>query len=238
MWIIDYFKSVGLVFLLEVITVVIGLYFLYTRKLSKTVKLYIYLISLILLVEVLALYTAVGYFSDYKYFSIVEGTRFAANFWLYNILEVFTIGFFLYYFGRLLTSNKSKKLLFGLGSAFVLSSIIVFLIKDDIFFTQVSAFVTILGAFLLLISIGFYLVELLQGNIKLKGQDRFPLFVVVGVGISYLASLPFLIYSDYYHSSGDKEFVDLYVKALQIINIIVYLIIINGFFICLPKKNN
>ncbi|HLS12554.1 MAG TPA: hypothetical protein VK050_10365 [Flavobacteriaceae bacterium] len=238
MWIIDYLKSVGLIFSLEIITVITGLYFLFTRKVSKTIKLYIYLISATLLVEILALYTAVAYFSDYKYFSIVEGTRFAANFWMYNIFEIVTIVFLLYYFGRLLTSKGYKKLLLGFGSVFVLSSIIVFIINDDAFFSQVSAFVTITGAFLLLISIGFYLVELLQGKIILKGQNRFPLFVAVGVGISYLASLPFLIYSNNYHSSGDQDFIDLYIRGLQIINIIVYLILINGFFICLSKKNS
>src|SRR5699024_7172316 len=105
MWIIDYLKSVGLIFSLEIITVITWLYFLFTRKVSKTIKLYIYLISATLLVEILALYTAVAYFSDYKYFSIVEGTRFAAKFCMYNIFEIVTIVFLIYYFSRLFTFN-------------------------------------------------------------------------------------------------------------------------------------
>lgn len=237
MWIIDYIKSTGFILLLEIITVGLGIYFLFNRKVSKTIKLYIYLLIVTLLVEVLALYTAVAYFSDYKYFTIVEGTPFAANFWLYNIFEVCTISFLLYYFGRLLTNRRNAFILLGLGIAFILSSIIVFIVTQGTFFGQVSSYVTISGAFLLLISIGFYLIELLQGKLSLKGQDKFPVFIVVGVGISYMASLPFLIYSSYYFNDSDREFVDLYVRALQIINIIVYLIIINGLFICLSKKN-
>src|SRR5690554_6418925 len=107
MWIIEYFKTTGFVLILEIIAVALGTYFLFTRKVTKTIKLYIYLLIVTLLVEVLALYTAVAYFSDYKYFSIIEGTPFVANFWMYNILEVFSVSFLLYYFGRLLTDRKS-----------------------------------------------------------------------------------------------------------------------------------
>lgn len=237
MWIIEYFKSVGLVLLVQIITVVIGFYFLCTRKVSKTIKLYIYLMGVTLLIEFLGLYTALGYFSDYKYFSIIEGTRFAVNFWMYNIFEVLSISFLLYYFGRLLTVKGYSQILLSLGVAFVLSSVMVFIINDVAFFNQTSIYVTITGAMLLLVSISFYLIELLQGKIVSNGQNKFPLFVIVSVGISHLGISPFLIYSNYYYSSGDMGFVDLYIRALQIINIIVYIIIINGLFICLSKKN-
>jgi len=156
---------------------------------------------------------------------------------MYNIFEVCYACLLLYYFGRLLTHKRSAFVLLGLGIAFVLSSILIFIVSKGVFFGQISSYVTITGAFLLLIGISFYLIELLQGKLSLKGQKKFPVFVVVGVGISYLASLPFLIYSSYYFNDSDKEFVDLYVRALQIINIIVYLIIINGLIVCLSKKN-
>lgn len=237
MWIIEYFKSVGLVLLIQVITVIIGLYFLFTQKVSKTIKLYIYLIASTMFIEFLGLYAALGYFSNYKYLPFIEGTRFAVNFWMYNIFEVFSISFLLYYFGRLLPTRKLTYVLLVLGIAFVVSSVIVFIINADALFNQTSIYVTITGVILLLIAIGFYLIELLKGKILLKGQDKFPLFVAISVGIAQLAISPFLIYSNYYHSAGDEEFIALYIRALQIINVIVYLIIISGFFVCLSKKN-
>lgn len=195
-----------------------------------------YFISLNLLIEVLALYSAIGYFTEYKYFGLVKETSFAANFWLYNLFEVFSVSFLLFYFGRLLKSKRSISILIGLGTTFVLSSLLVFIFNKTSFFNKMSSYVTITGSFLLLIGIGFYLIEVLKGKVFLKEQAKFPLYVMISAGISYLASLPFLIYSYTYHHSHQEEFVKLYIRALQITNIIVYFVIITGFVLCLSKK--
>src|SRR5690625_4574052 len=91
---------------------------------------------------------------------------------MYNIFEVCYACLLLYYFGRLLTHKRSAFVLLGLGIAFVLSSILIFIVSKGVFFGQISSYVTITGAFLLLIGISFYLIELLQGKLSLKEIGR------------------------------------------------------------------
>lgn len=233
---LEYFKSIKIILILEVITVLIGFYYLFSRKVSKAIKLYLYFLTFNLFIDIIVLYVATMYFGESNYFGFIDEVPFFANFWQYNFVEIIATSFHLYFFGRLLNDKKQVSLLKGLGVAFVLTSIFIFIFIEDVFFNQVSTFVTIGGSSLLLLAIFFYLMKVLEDQQIIKGQERFPIFIVGAAGIYHVASLPIFIYSYSDYNPESKDFVIFNMQAMEIIVVIVFLIYISGFCICLSKK--
>lgn len=235
---LEYLQSTGIILLLQIITVVIGVSYILTRQVTKSIKLYVYFLAFSLFVDFLSLYVAAKYFSESNYFGFIQESSFLANFWQYNFISVVATCFHLYFFGRLLSDKNLIILLKVLGVAFFLSSILVFIFKEGAFFEEVSSYVAIVGSLLLLLSSSFYLMEILNNKKPLLGQKRFPIFIVLATATYHLASLPVFIYS-YSEDRADKvEFIDFYIQVMKIIVIIVFLIYLSGFYICLSKKKN
>lgn len=187
-------------------------------------------------IEVIATYAPFAYFSDYEFFSFVKDTVFRKNRWLYNIYNIISPVFFVYYFRSYINNKIYRKLLLILASLFVISSV-VNLVLTDVFFKFESQYVNLAGAFLLFFSIVLFFFQLLKSDHILNLKRFLPIYIAIAVMLFYLCVTPLTIYSEFFTTStGNKLFVDLHVRILLYSNIFMYSFFILGFIICSRTK--
>jgi|TARA_R100000479_G_scaffold33554_3_gene14041 hypothetical protein len=222
---------------LVLFSAILGWYYIHANKKAKlATKYFVYFLLLTTLVEIIGAYAPIAYFSEYKYFSFVEGTLFEENYWLYNIYAL--ISFFIYvnYFKWHLENKLQRNLVSILLVLFVIGLIIDFSISGN-FFNGYSAFGDIAGTLLVLFSISLYYYQLLTSDEILNFNTSLPFYISIGAILLHLVLTPLFIYSGYFDSES-PEFVELYKRIVLFTNLLVYLLYSIGFIICLRKKDS
>jgi len=222
---------------METVAAVTGLYFLFTRKLKFVTKLFIYLLCLTVLVEIIATYSPIAYFSEYQFFGFVKDTSFVRNYWIYNIRMIIAYFVYTYYFRSYLKDQQSKKLLMVLLMVFVVTAI-VNLFSSDVFFTSFSAYSNITGSLLALLAIALYYYQFVNSDAILDVKKHLPVYISIGAMLLYFVLTPIFIYSRYFDIKENPDFVELYKTLLVVTNVLVYLIYTIGFIVCLRKNDS
>lgn len=227
-------NSLLIVNVFEIIAAVSGIYYLKKSNPTKWERYFVYYLWALTINEIIGLYTSIAYFSEYKYFSFVEGTPFSANYWLYNITTLIYFCFLILYFRSLITIGFWRKLLKIALYPFVLIAVLDFIINET-YFNENSKFVFFTGVLLLVISILVYYFELLKTDKIFSLKYNLSFYFSTGLLLFYVSIAPLLILSNYY-VSANEEFVE--IRKLIIIygNIFLYSLISIGFLIC-SKKN-
>lgn len=222
---------------MELFAAIAGVYYLKkVPVISKPSKRLVAFLWFTFFVEVIASYSPIAYFSDYKLFSFVEDSVFRRNRWLYNMYNIISPVFFVYYFQSYINNKVYKKLLYILASLFVLSSI-VNLSLTDVFFKFESQYVNLAGTFLLFFSIVLFFFQLLKSDHIINLKRFLPIYIAIAVMLFYLCVTPVSIYSEFFTTStGNQLFVDLHVRILLYSNIFMYSFFILGFIICSKTK--
>lgn len=200
------------------------------------IRTFVWFLWLTVFVEVTAMYTAVGYFSNYKYFSFIEGTPFAGNYWMYNIYSIIAFTVYISLFSLRLRSRNWKKGLLVTTGIFVISSII-YLFLTDVYFKAHSIFTFFLGSLLVLVSIGVFYWELLNSDELLSINRSVYFYISMGALVYHLGFVPLVIYSRYYNMES-PEFVKIYAFFLYGINYFLYSTYTLGFIICSGKRRS
>ncbi|WP_339611483.1 hypothetical protein, partial [uncultured Planktosalinus sp.] len=152
------------------------------------------------------MYPSIAYFSDYKYFSFVEGTKFSSNHWLYNITTLIYFCFLILYFRALIEIKFWRKFLKVALYPFVIISFLDFFINDT-FFTENSKFIFFTGVLLLVISILVYYFELLKTDKIFSLKYNLSFYFSIGLLLFYVSIAPLLLLSNYY-VSANEDFVE------------------------------
>lgn len=233
---IDYIGNTIPILLVEFLAAIVGIYYLKKEtRLKSSVHLVTFL-WLTLFVEVIGSYAPIAYFSDYKYFSFVEGTPFSKNYWLYNCFLIVSFSFFVYYFRSFIKSKKTRLLLKVLIFFFIFSSIIN-LLFSEVFFVGYSQYVTLTGTLLLFFSVVLFYFELLRSDFLLQLKQFLPIYISVGVLLYNLCVTPIDIFSNYF-SAGNDYFVKLKNDVYLYANIFMYVTFIVGFIVCSRRKKS
>ena len=161
-----------------------------------------------------------------------------SNYWLYNPYLIISVVFYIRYLSLNIQSGKFRFTLNLLSILYFVSSIISFLIVDDLFLGSYSAYGFIVGSVLILLSVSLYFYEVLQSDIILNFSKYFPFYVAIGVLVFHLSVTPLFIYSKYYSASKNPEFVKVYTNILMIANIFMYTCYTIGFVICFRKNKS
>ena len=223
--------------LLELTAFAAGIYFLKNRaNTSLANKVLIYFLGFTLLVELLAKYAAIAYFSEYEYFGFVKDTLFERTNWIYNIYIIIMYSFFIYYFGSLLISVKTKSIFKKLSFLFIVVSILN-LIFSGVFFKSSSVFISIIGSLLLLIVIIYFYFDLLKTDKIINLKKYLPIYISIGILIFILCETPLSIFSQYFKTIN-KSFIVLKTNILLLVNIIMYGTFITGFIITAKSNSN
>lgn len=231
----EYFlQNLFLVFILEIGAAVSGS--IYLKKISDHppgARLMVFYLWLVVFVEIVGLYAAYAYFSDYTKLGFIEGTPFERNYWWFNIYHVVKIIILSYFFIRQYGSLQKQKLFYVLTWIITISFIFdIFL--SDIFFTQYQFYSTVAGALYLIVLILIYYIELMESNRILNFYNSFVFYISIGMLVWHAMVTPLFIYSKYYRQTS-PEFVALYSIILQLANVFLYGVIILGFWVCKRK---
>lgn len=224
---------------IEILAALAGIYYLRkSASPSKNSKYFVLFLWFTVSVEVIASYVIVAYYSDYKYFSFVEGTPFRNNYWLYNIYNVLNFSFFSFYFTSFFKNKYWKNIFYALIISFIVASGSVIL-STGTFFESTPQFVTLTGTLLLFFSVVLFYFELLRSDMLLQLKRFLPFYISVWVLVFNLCIAPIDILSQYFSiEDGNELFVKLHLYVLFFANIFIYSTFIFGFLICSRKKKS
>src|SRR5680860_392174 len=123
---LEYFieKRLFIAYIFELIAALAGTFYLNkTKTQDKGLKLFVYNLWFILLIEMIGMYAAWNYFDDYKTFPGLRNSVFASNYWLYNSAKIIFLTVFFNVFISRISSFRLKKFLYGLTLFFIISAI-------------------------------------------------------------------------------------------------------------------
>ena len=232
----DFFLHAFPVTSIELFAALVGLFFIRKYKTNKATKYFSYFLLFTVLVEIVGAYAPVAYFTDYKYFSFVEGTVFEQNYWLFNAYTIISSCVYVSYFKWHLENKTQRKIINILLVVFVVGLLIEFIFSET-YFISYSAYGEMAGTILVLFSISLYYYQLLTSDEILKFNTSLPFYISIGAILLHLVLTPIFIYSRYFDAES-PEFVELYKRILLFTNLLVYLLYSIGFIICLRKRDS
>lgn len=193
-------------------------------------KVFVYYLWLIVVVEILGLYTVYAYFASNAFSDFIEETPFRRNYWLYNTFNLISYLVFFQYFIRQLRSLLLTRIFKTLGLLFFITATFN-LVFSGIFFEAYSAYTSILGTLILVLLILLYSYELLRSYRILEFYKDISFYISIGAMVWHLCATPLFIYSKYF-SLQSPDFVFLHTWVLRLANIVLYGAMIIGFIIC------
>lgn len=223
----------------EFIAAVTGTYYLLTVKDVPLInKIFVWFLWLTFVIDFSGLYMLFGYYSNYKYFGFVKGTRFVQNYWLFNSYHVVAYVAFLSFFITQISSAKWRKSLWTVTILFSMIAILN-LVFSGVFFTGYSALTAIGGTMLLLFCIGLFFYQILGSNKILNFYSDLSFYVALGALLWHVSIIPLFIYNKYGIMSSSPDFVNFYKGLLLGMNVFMYTCFAAGFIIqskIQPKK--
>jgi len=232
---LEYFlQNLFLVFILEVGAAISGSVYLKSIEDPPAgSKLIVFYLWLVVFVEVVGLYPAYAYFSDYTKLGFIEGTLLERNYWWFNIYHLFKTIILSYFFINQFESMRKQKLFYIMTWMIAFTFIFDFF-YSGIFFSQYPLYSTVAGALYLMVLILMYHKELMESFRILNFYSNIVFYISIGMLVWHAMVTPLFIYSKYYLRSS-PEFVDLHSTILQWANVFLYGIIILGFWVCRKK---
>lgn len=217
----------------EFIAAVTGLIFL--KKYSHTAaKYFIWFLVYVAFIDLLGGYTR--YIDTFSFLQFLKDTKFRTSHWWATVFwNIGSTLFFSFYYIKIL---KNKLFIFIVKIScllFVLLSLFSIIKNWDTFFNSFSPIITIMGAVVVILSISFYLIEILQ-NDKIVMFYKSINFIISSILLIWLiVTTPLVLYNLYY-STADWNFVLLRWQIFMFMNIFMYLAFAFAFIFCKPEK--
>ena len=233
----DYFIFSFSAFLFVIFSFIASIFFLKRNEPSRPLKLLVAYLGVVVLLEIIASYSVIGYYSKYQYFSFIENSPFRRNTWVYNFYDIINpiliCLYFLYYINNKFFKSIAKITLV----LYLLTSVYFQFVKTSFF--ENSSFVVIAGTFIILGVIFQFFYELLKSDLILQLKTHLPMYIAVGDFVFNLVNAPLAIFSDYFNvSTGNLLFVKLQVYIVLISNLFMYSCFIIGFLVCSKKMKS
>ena len=222
---------------LELLAAISGSYYLRTVKTPiRNSKLLVLFLWFTVFSEIFGAYSPLGYYSEYRYFSFIQGTVFQNNLWWYNLFALSNFAFFTYYFISFVNNRTVRFVAYICIVLYIIFSIGVYIITDSLF-SFTPDFIMVIGTLLVLMSVLSFYFELLRSNLLLQLKRLLPFYISVGALFFNLCVTPVDILSDRFTGAdGDSLFVQLHVIVLLFANLFLYTSFILGFVICSRTK--
>jgi len=215
----------------EFIAALAGSYYLWKIKNVPFInKIFVWFLWLTLVIDFSGLYMLFGYYSNYKYFAFVKGTRFVQNYWLFNSYHLIAYCAFLAFFISHLSSKKWRKRFWIITWLFSIIAILN-LIFSGVFFTGYAAFTAIGGTLILLFCIALFFFQVLRGDKILNFYSDLAFYVAIGALLWHVSITPLFIYNKYGIMSSSPDFVNFYKGLLLTMNVFMYGCFAAGFII-------
>ncbi len=231
----DFLFNMIPVILLELVAAITGVYYLRNTNARFAEKAFVLFLWLTVVVELVGTYAGIGYFTNYEYFGLVKDTPFRNNYWLYNIYQLLSYIFYVYFLSSWMLNKKLRKFLLVLSIVLIVSVVFDFATND--FFNTNSRVSTIFGSLLVLLAVFFFYLDLLNSNKPIAFKYYLPAYISIAILFHTLCFSPLDFLSNYFKTStGNQLFVSFRVYTLFILNILLYLTYTFAFIICSKKK--
>jgi hypothetical protein len=211
---------------------VVGIFY-YQKHKDRPTFYFVVFLGVTFFAEILGMY---AYLVQSGPLAFLRNTPFESNYWLGNLYGLVSYLFYINYFKWFLSSRKFIALLNWGSIVFLGLSFLEIIFSGDFFYRYIPIS-NIVGTLFVLLSIGFYYLELLKSDQILLVQKSLPFYVSVGALIFHLCTTPLFLYSFYYSNSIDPGFVSLYRQIIFGTNFVLYTIYTAGFLICFRKKD-
>lgn len=193
-------------------------------------RIFVWFLWLTLVVDLSGFYSAIGYYTNYKYFAFANGTKYIQNYWLYNIFKTIAFVFYFYFFIFQLKSRQLRKIMLWVTWIFFFTAWANYYFFTDIFLGY-SSFTAIGGTFILLLCIALYLYQILRSDKILDFYRELPFYVAIGTLLWHITITPLFIYNQFAIMHSSEDFVSMYLKILTLMNFIMYGSFTVGFLI-------
>ena len=212
---LDSFRN--LVLVSELMAAIFGT--IYFGKYKNTpLKYFLFLLWYIIITELTA-----GYASSTKTLGFINSEGIHYNYWFYNLLRIVTFCTMFYIYHQSISTAKFKKWIKLFAISYI-SMVIVNWSFIQNFAFEMSELPRILGSIFLIVSIIFYLIELLRSE-KIILYHRILLFwISVGFLLFYSGTIPFALkYNGYALIPGiHKLFLIIYILAILMYSIFTF----------------
>lgn len=185
-------------YILELIAVASGLFYLYGRKVTAPdVKLLVFLLIFVFVYDLTSITWALyGYVYDYEHVEFIKGTAFEGFYWIYNSCQVIAASLYSLYFVMQLRTRRYRRIILWLMAIYCISAVGSFFVGEE-FLSTTASYPYIVGSFLICFSIGVYYLEFVKSSRILKFKTELPLYVSIGLLISLLVMPPLFIYQKF-----------------------------------------
>ena len=222
----------------EILAAIVGI-LVYSKFRNTQVKYFIWILVGIAIIELIGGYTA--YLEEYDFLSSlkdkISGTWLEDNNWFYTIFwELGATLAFVYYFRSLLKNNIQRLIIKTTAAGFVVASMVIIASKFDEFFVKSFPAISIMSAFVIVLSVAFYLVQILQSDRLLNFYKSANFYFAATLLIWVLIITP-LIFYDVYFSWDDPAYVTLKYAIYLFSNIFMYLTFTMALIWCKPMNS-
>jgi len=203
--------------LIEVITVIIG--FFYIKKIKNTVYVeFIYLLMYVAINEIIA-------------FILVVNFNFPNDF-LYNIYDIITVLFYLYFYRAIIKNKKTKKLINYFSLLFIVSYVLEYFFLKFNLLTDNASYSPHFGSVLIIIVLILFLFEIINNEkIVFNLYKSIIFWISIGLLLFYVGSIPIFI------SKEIMSYNITYQYILFGLNLIMYGCFILGFILSKKEYN-
>lgn len=207
-----------LVYLLEAVAAISGLYYYQKEPTDKAVGFFAYFLLATYLVETIGWIPGIIYTWENLHF--LMDSFLYKNFWLHNPFLIITFAVYILYF-KWNISNKAIQKLINWGLILYVLICIATLIFTDVFLKSNSVVSYLLGSFFLVGVIFYYYYELLLSPKILNIKREISFFISFIALLYFLCTTPIMIYFKYF-TNKSPGFVELSTWVLVGMNIFMY----------------
>lgn len=210
------------------------------KKFKKTnVRYFLYIVIYIALMELIG-----GYPSHVINFEFLEpikeflkGTLVERNTWYYNIFWRITGPlFYSFYFMRIIRSKSYSHIIRVSRLIFLILAVSYIIVYPNQLFEKAIVFNSILGTFLILISIVFYFIEVLKSDLILSFTKSINFYIASILFICYLVVITPIVFFDIYFNTADWNFILLKWQIYLMMNVFMYLGFALLLILCKPEN--
>lgn len=147
------------------------------------------------------------------------------NYWIFNIMKPIWKLLYLYIFYKSLENKKYKKWIRNFIAIYIVSLIINWVFLQN-FLTEIESYSHIIGAFFIISSAIFYLIELLKSDKIIRFYRKLLFWVSIGLLTFYGGTIPFIIVRDYY---ANLNYIHNIYLIIYVLGTLMYLLFAFGF---------
>ncbi|MCG9972107.1 hypothetical protein [Christiangramia crocea] len=234
---IEFFQETKLFihFIFELLAAVAGtLYWKKSPYIAPELKLFIFYLFYIVLVEFYAFIPIYAWVNDYEVLGFYKDSVFRRNVWIGNFNQIIYALCFSQLFIRNLSNARIRRNLNLILIILIIGSIIRFITSGE-FFYSADLYVRTLLTFFVLVCIGYFYFELLKSDRVLHFHRGIKFFISVGLILWSLCVLPLDIYDDFF-SLENPYFMKVDTVVMRYANVFLYSMYIVGFYVDYRNK--